>query len=120
MYSCLLGIRRYYSMDSCINLKYLEEKKIDIVWYLKNGTSVVASTREEIVELLKEEVKNLDFYWATQITESLWEVQFSKIQNPRVKVMVTANNGKNAGELAKFLINIDYANMEIIDYNVLS
>ena len=119
MYNCLNGIRKYYSMKSCYDIELLEDKKPTIIWYLKNGTIVKANNIEIISNILKKEILLVDYYWSTQITDTLWEVQFSKLPDPDVKVIVTADNGLEAGTIAKTMIHKDCDTIEIIDLNIL-
>jgi len=119
MYNCLNDIRKYYSLKSCYDINLLEEKKPIIIWYLKNGTIVKANNKESISDIIHKELLLVNFYWSTQITDTLWEVQFSKSQDPDVKVIVTANTGLEAGLIAKDMMNKDYDTIEIIDLNIL-
>jgi hypothetical protein len=118
MYNCLLGITRYYLTKPCLDLKSLENNK-NIVWYLKHGTIVKATNTDDIKYILQEQLFICNFFWATQITDTLWEVQFSKEQDPIVKFIVDAESGIEAGKNAKKILKLDYDEINIVEYNIL-
>mgnify|MGYP006266698867 CR=1 FL=1 len=119
MYNCLSNIIRYYSPSSCKNLPQLETNANNLViWYLENGTVVRAKTKDDIKNTIFNQLKSLHNYWATQITNDIWEIQFDKSNDPLVKSIVKAENYIDAVTKAKLYLNIDYKDVNVIDYNI--
>jgi len=127
--NCFYSIIRHYSTGNTNDLEKLEDKyntsnitKQLIIWYLKNGSIVKCSTRNDIKKTLYHQIEDLTYmrdFWATQITDTIWEVQFSRENDPDVKCIVTANTGSDAARLAKDIIMNDYNSVEIINYEIL-
>ena len=119
MYNCFSNIIRYYSPTSCKNLTQLEDINSMVIWYLENGTVVKALTKEDIKYTISKQLKSLNYYWATQITNDIWEVQFDKSNDPLVKSIVKADNYIDAVTKAKLYMNLDYKDVKVMDYNVI-
>lgn len=117
MYNCLSNMIRYYSTESCKTLSYSTNNTI--IWYLENGTVVKAENRDDIKTIIANQLKSLHNYWATQITNDIWEVQFDKSNDPLVKSIVNADNYIDAVTKSKLYMNIDYKDVCITDYNIL-
>lgn len=92
--------------DICRPKGHIERLSIP-KWTLKNGSVVSASTRADIQDVLIEAVRDMRTYFAFNILDDLWEVQFSKDIFPKVSVFVNARDGQEAFKIAKQKIMSD-------------
>jgi hypothetical protein len=84
-------------------------------WLLQKGTVVLGPCNEkECKRLMSESMKQNSFY-ATEISDGLYEVQFTMEQNPLVYVIVHADCGFDAGIKARQILEADFKNMDVMN-----
>jgi len=85
-------------------------------WHFENGTVVVGPcTLNESREKMLDTARNMKTFYASQMLEGLYEVQFTDDLHPSVVVVVEADSGMQAGRLARHMLATDYAYHIVID-----
>ena len=85
-------------------------------WHFENGTVVVGPcTLNESREKMLDTARNMKTFYASQMLEGLYEVQFTDDLYPSVVVVVEADSGMQAGRLARHMLATDYAYHKVIE-----
>jgi hypothetical protein len=85
-------------------------------WHFENGTVVVGPcTLSESCEKMLDTARNMKTFYASQMLEGLYEVQFTDELHPSVVVVVEADSGMQAGRLARHMLATDYAYHKVIE-----
>jgi hypothetical protein len=87
------------------------EEKASCVWYFSNGTVVhgansVQACRRKMFNTTR--AGNSITYWANQISDGIYEIQFTPEVFPDVTVLVSACNGNEAAKIARCSLASDY------------
>ena len=87
-----------------------KEKETKCVWYFSNGTVVhgansVQACRRKMFNTTR---GNSITYWANQISDGIYEIQFTPEVFPDVTVLVSACNGNEAAKIARCSLASDY------------
>lgn len=121
---CIYTFINYYGIHQCKNVDNLlklenTNSDTDMIWYLKNGTVVKSESKDMIYDIINCQLRNTSTYWATEIVNNLWEVQFDSRCDPTVKVIFNSTSyGKDIAKIAIECMKKDCAGLEIIDSNV--
>lgn len=82
-------------------------------WAFKHGSVVWASTRLDAIDKLSQ--VNTDNFWASEIEQGIWDVQFEKKDEPFVIVLnVNATTGYEAARTARWALHLDHQMKEFI------
>lgn len=87
------------------------------VWYFSNGTVVHGATslegcrRKMFTTTQKGNTKN---YWANQISDGIYEIQFTPEVFPDITVLVSACNGNEAAKIARCSLASDYGRPSVM------
>ena len=92
----------------------LHDKEI-AAFYFSNGTIVHAKDLENAKTLMQQTLKSYNGnYWASEMENNLWEVQYSQAAFSAVYVIVSASSGYDASKIALKSILNDFNTLEII------
>ena len=84
-------------------------------WHFENGTVVIGPcTLSESREKMLNTAHSMKTFYASQLLEGLYEVQFTDDLHPSVVVIVEADTGMQAGRLARHMLATDYAYCNVL------
>jgi hypothetical protein len=103
---------------SKLYLEYALNDKSVAKFNFKNGTTVHANDLDDAILIMKKIIKNYNGeFWANEIADNLWEVQFSKADLPQLYVTVHSFTGNQAATIALKHLNNDIDSLDILSIN---
>jgi len=110
-------------MGQALNCMYndytLSDKSINIFTFI-NGTTVHARTLSEAKNIMSYTFSNFKGeYWANEVEENIWEVQYTPVDIPSLYITVEADGGNSAAYNGYAILEKDLKEMKLIRNNLI-
>jgi len=114
--ACMMNVKEWNLMNYLYgHVNRTTTQVIKNKWCLKNGTVIVGPcTFNECREKMFETTRYNTTFYASQLIDGLYEVQFSNELHPDVVVIVSADSGMEAGIRARHILAADYADTKVL------
>ena len=101
---------------TCMYNDYALSDKTISTFNFINGTTVHARTLSEAKNIMNNTLNNFKGeFWANEIEENIWEVQYTPVDLPSLYVTIEAHDGKTAAYNGYSNLERDIKNMILID-----
>jgi len=100
--------------DSFKDLSISPQTPVLYNYYFLNGSVVTATNEKICYDIMLYTYNNTKYFWASELMEGLWDVQFSPEIFPDVYITASANTGMTAAFIAKQNLYYDMTEKNII------